>query len=524
MREPLMSKLDLPALQAAFDALPAAYAGPGGVAGILIDGEIFAMNSWGYADLDARRPMTEATRLPICSITKQFTCMALLAELPDPEILSGRLAEALPLWEGPLPRIAELCHNQSGLRDYWALTVLCGAKAEQVFRREDLAPMLAAMRGGHFAPGMRYSYSNLNYRLLADLLEAETGKPLEEFYRRHLWEPAGMARALPTPDTSRPADGVVGYEGNGSSGWIPAVNRVHWIGDAGISASLEDMLSYERWIDATRDDPQSLYRRISAPTRFRDGASAEYGYGLRRSQTAGLEVTGHGGALRGFRCHRLHCREARLSVVVMFNHENDAHGAALRLMRAALGEPEAPPSPFAAGWFGRRVGEETGLLVRLLGRFLAFGTNLEMLNEDGGALVSPLSRIWPADGEFFLSRPSENLIERLSPLPPPPPEQGAEELAGVYVSPDLGGAEMHVEARGGVAHVWFKGSLGEGSAEPLTPAGEDLWLISTRRAMDAPAPGDWTLELRRDSAGAVTGARLGCWLARGIRYEKRSDH
>ncbi len=189
MREPLMSKLDLPALQAAFDALPAAYAGPGGVAGILIDGEIFAMNSWGYADLDARLPMTEATRLPICSITKQFTCMALLAELPDPEILSGRLAEALPLWEGPLPRIAELCHNQSGLRDYWALTVLCGAKAEQVFRREDLTPMLAQMRGGHFAPGMRYSYSNLNYRLLADLLEAETGKPLEALCRRHIWEP-----------------------------------------------------------------------------------------------------------------------------------------------------------------------------------------------------------------------------------------------------------------------------------------------------------------------------------------------
>nr|WP_026310485.1 D-aminopeptidase [Neomegalonema perideroedes] len=520
-----MTKIDLSALEAALDALPSAYPGPGGAAGLLLEGAPLAARAWGYADLDARRPMTSETRLPICSISKQFTCMALLAAFPDPERLSGRLAALAPAFVGPRPSLAELCHNQSGLRDYWALTVLEGAKAEQPFRREDLAPMLAHLRSGHFAPGLRYSYCNLNYRLLADLLEAETGLPLEELYRRHVWAPAGMSGAVLTADTRRPEDRVTGYEGDAANGWIPAVNGVYWIGDAGISASLEDMLAYERWIDATREDPRGLYRRISEPVAFRDGTPAEYGYGLRRSAVAGLEATGHGGALRGFRCHRLNIRAARLSVVVMFNHQADAHGAAQRLARAALGEAEASPAaPISAEWVRSWIGAETGLIARISrhegGGSLRFAVGAEPLREHEGALVSPLSRIEREGEGLILRRASENLTERLRPLPKAPP-QDAGELAGRYVSADLGGAEMRIEARGGAAHVWFKGFLGEGRPEPLSFVAPDLWLISTRRSMDAPAPGDWTLQLSRDASGAVAGARVGCWLARGLRYDKR---
>ena len=38
--------------------------------------------------------------------------------------------------------------------------------------------------------------------------------------------------------------------------------------------------------------------------------------------------------------------------------------------------------------------------------------------------------------------------------------------------------------------------------------------------MDAPAPGDWTLRVRRDGNGKAAGLTLGCWLARGIDYTR----
>ena len=62
--------------------------------------------------------------------------------------------------------------------------------------------------------------------------------------------------------------------------------------------------------------------------------------------------------------------------------------------------------------------------------------------------------------------------------------------------------------------------LGQGPMELARPLAPDIWLVATRRSMDAPAPGDWTLRLERDQSGRITGAELGCWLARGIPYRR----
>lgn len=338
-----MTKIDLAAARAALDTLPKAYPGPGGVAGVMLDGKVVAARAWGYANVDTAQPMTSGTRLPICSISKQFTCQVLLAGGADPARLDARVATFLPHFTDPLPTVRQLCDNQSGLRDYWAITVLQGAFAEQPFRREDALPLIARMKTGHFQPGTEYSYCNCNFRIVSEMIEAETGEPLEALYRRHIWGPAGMKTAVLTADTSRPEDGVVGYEGSDTTGFFPAENAVYWIGDAGISASLDDMLAYEAWIDATREDADNLYRRVSAAPTFADGSPAAYGYGLSHETIGGLACTGHGGALRGFRAQRFNANSARLSVVVMFNHEASAHAAAEAVMLAALGA--APPHP-----------------------------------------------------------------------------------------------------------------------------------------------------------------------------------
>lgn len=171
-----MTAIDLAALETALDALPKAYPGPGGLVGVMKDGKILAARAWGYADLDAGTPLSRATRMPICSISKQFTCGVLLAALGEPEQYDARVAEFLPNYQGPLPTLRQLCDNQSGLRDYWALTVLQGGLAEQTFAREDALPLLARMKTGHFAPGTEYSYCNCNYRIVSEIIESETGR------------------------------------------------------------------------------------------------------------------------------------------------------------------------------------------------------------------------------------------------------------------------------------------------------------------------------------------------------------
>lgn len=515
-----MDCLDLTALEAALDALPARYPGPGGVAGVVKDGRVIAARAWGHANLETAQPMTGATRLPICSISKQFTCQVLLASLGDPARLDDRLAACLPAFTGPLPTTRQLCDNQSGLRDYWALTVLHGARAEQAFRREDAMPLIARMRTGHFPPGSAYSYCNCNFRIVSDLIEAETGEGLEALYRRHVWQPAGMQTAVLAADTRHPVDGVAGYEGSDATGYVPADNGVWWIGDAGIAASLEDMLAYECWIDATREDAGSLYRRISEAPHFADGTPARYGQGLGHEEIAGHAFTGHGGALRGFRCHRMNARSARLSVVVMFNHEAGAHAAALDLVRAALGEAPSAPLRVSDEWEGQWLAED-GLLVRIEpgrhGALLRYGTGAEAVTAaaDGTLVAAGLVLSRAGDG-LVMRRARDNTALRCTPLPQVAVAD-ASGIAGRWTSDELG-AEMEIEARGGGVTVRFSGLLGQGRPERMAPAGRDVWVVATRRSMDAPAPGDWTLVVQRDAAGGVAGLTLGCWLARGIGY------
>ncbi len=523
-----MREVDISALERALDLLPDQYRGPAGVAGVVHRGRVIARRAWGYADTAARVPMTSARRMPICSISKQMTCALLLDLFPDPEVLAPRLPELLPRFRGPLPTIAQLCHNQSGLRDYWALTVLHGAAPEGRFTAADGVALLAQAQDGQFPPGAHFSYSNGNFRLLAELICRATGRDFGDLLDERIFRPAGMPTACLAPDMATRLDGVIGYEGNDEVGFVPAESALTWFGDSGVSASLEDMLAWEQHIDATRDDPQGLYNRISALVSFADGTVASYGYGLRRYHHAGRAVTAHGGGVRGFCSYRLHLASERLSVVVLFNHEASAMRAAEGLMTAALGTAEHASPPLAAageGWNGLWFDHGRDLFLRTRavpgGVRLHYAVSPVVLRISGENCAEAPDLALRREGDFLLmERRAENLTLRATRLEPLIWADAAE-ISGRYHSDALGAA-LEIEARDGAASIGFEGMLGAGPMERMYPLAQDLWAVTSRRAMDAAPPGEWTLRVRRDAAGRVEGLTLGCWLARGITYRRLS--
>ena len=362
MSTPLLKRLDR-----ALDALPRAYPGPGGAVAVLRDGEVLARHAWGWANAERRIPFTPQTLFRMCSITKQFTCGVVLDTFPDPSVLDADVAALLPNLEQPAPGALHLCHNQSGLRDYWAVAMLHGAPAESAFGDNEAARVIAGTRTLHFTPGTRFSYVNQNFRMLSGIVAARTGRSFADLLRSRIFDRIGMESAFLAADTRAMPDGTEGYEGAVASGFRAAENRIVWTGDAGLGASLDDMIAWERHIDATRDDEGGLYRRLSAPVAFSDGAAAGYGFGRGRGQELGRSITGHGGALRGWRSHRLYAPAERVSVVVMFNHLSNARDAAVDLLGAAL-DAERPPrvsSLPAPAWLGAYVEPHTGLSVRI---------------------------------------------------------------------------------------------------------------------------------------------------------------
>lgn len=532
-----MPDFDLAALEHALDLLPNQFRGPGGVAGVVRDGQIIARRAWGYADLGARREMTAQTRLPICSISKQMTCALLLDQCGDPARLDGALAALLPELEGPMPHVAHLCHNQSGLRDYWAMTVLEGAYPEGLFTRDDGLSLLMRARRTQFTPGESYSYCNGNFRLLAELIARDTGRDFGDLLAERIFAPAGMTTATLHPDTRTPIDGVVGYEGNDAMGFLPAKCGIYWFGDAGISASLDDMLAWERHIDATRHDPESLYGRISGPVTFADGSPAGYGYGLRHESLplydktgqliATLEGTGHGGALRGFSSYRIHLAAERLSLVVIFNHESGAIRAVGKLIAAAFGASLTPPAQAAPNgnkdWDGLWFDAAQGLFIRTTatqsGVQLSYLSGAQSLNIGPEAeAFAPGLQLKREAGGLMMRREMEN-SQILAPALSPLALADGGEISGHYLC-DETGATLEITSRDGGSYVVFTGALGTGPAERCYPLAQDLWSVVSRRSMDAAPPGEWTVQITRDTAGKVEGLVIGCWLARKIAYRR----
>jgi D-aminopeptidase len=511
-------------LDRTIETLPRAHPGPGGALAILRAGEVLVRHAWGWANAERRIAFTPRTLFRMCSITKQFTCALVLDAFTDPSVLDGEVRARLPRLQQAAPGALHLCHNQSGLRDYWAVAMLHGSPAEAPFGEAEAARVIAGARTLQFAPGTRYSYCNQNFRMLSGILQDRTGRSFAELLRTRIFERAGMGSALLAADASAMPDGTQGYEGTQAAGFRVAVNRILWTGDAGLGACLDDMIAWERHIDATRDDADALYSRLSAPVSFADGAAAPYGFGLGRSTEFGRPVTSHGGGLRGWRSHRMHVPSERVSIVVMFNHLSDAHAAAMDLLAAMLGED--PPKPEVTipppDWLGTYVEPETGLAVRIdapsAGQVrVRYGHTAEQLDlkADGTASSRPGTRLRPRDGGLWMDRPQENQSSRLRPCDGAP----ATDVAGRYRCDELDAA-LTVADAGGVLYGGFSGFLGQGRMEMLDPVGPDLWALPCPRALDHTAPGDWTLTFQRDGTGRVMGAEVGCWLARRLPYAR----
>jgi len=519
--------MTLSSLDHALAALPSAYPGPGGAAAVIKNGEVVGRHSWGFANAETRQPFTPQTLFRMCSITKQFTC-ALLDEFSDKAKLDAIIASYLPNLREPPPEIMDLAHNQSGLRDYWAVAMLHGAPTESAFGPIEAHRVISGTRSLHFRPGTAYSYVNQNFFLISEALEAFSGRSFAELLRTQIFEHYGMNTAFLAADTRAMPDGTQGYEGSEATGYRAAINHIFWTGDAGLGASLDDMIAWELAIDAQRDNPQGFYNRLSAPVTFRDGTPARYGHGLQRGTLFGRAMTGHGGALRGWRSHRLHLAEERLSVVVMFNHMSEAHSAAAHLAAAAL--DIAPVSqeenPGNRAVLGHYLDKETGLSAsvtpsasgtKLSLRYAYPPETLDLWTQNGAGREA--TRLSLSDEGLLMERPQENRSVALTCIPDRP---GQDDIAGQYHCAELDSV-LSLEGTNNALYGAFSGMLGLGRMERLQPLGEDVWLIPCLRALDHSPPGYWTLAFVRNEHRKLTGVRVGCWLARDLFYRRSPE-
>jgi CubicO group peptidase (beta-lactamase class C family) len=527
-------------VQQLLDTIPTLYRGPGGAVAVIKGGELIAEKTWGYADLDRRIPVTSQTLMPICSISKQMVC-ALLMDLennPPPELAAdGSFGEQMEInLRNMIPKslirdndltVRHLCDMQSGLRDYWALAMICGAKPDDRFTIEgDGKNMLSKYKTFHFEPGTEYSYSNINFYLLGRLIERITKEPLPKLLEERIFRPRKMTTAQLIPDTAQQPGDCLGYEGDEIHGFLPAVNRLEWSGDAGITASLSDMIAYEKSFDKEWSTRGQYYSTASAQI-YKDGHNAPYSYGLSHVNIGGVTTVGHGGALRGWRIQRRYVEKERLSVVVMFNSETLKAGKAVDyIIKKALNLPDSPTSDIEPNdaWFGNFLDLETQLSVtvsrgpkgQIVVRYARDPENIRLVAPDRAETQDNKATI---DRDTLkIHRVGENRHLVAQRIKEEVLTDGSR-LQGRYQCSEME-TTFVCEGQDNMLYGAFDGPLGRGAANLMKRLGENVWTWACPRGLDHTPPGDWTVVFIENTEGVITGCTIGCWLARRLEFLK----
>lgn len=501
---------------------------PGVTVGVVIGGEIVVHASAGMANIEHSVPIGPETTFRIASISKQFTCAAILLLATE-----GRLSieDDVRVHIAGLPdlgqriNIAHLMHNTSGIRDMLEIMRLGGMDLGQPCELDDLLDGVCRQRGLNFAPGSRYLYSNSNFMLLGRIVELVSGETLRSFLDRRIFAPLGMNATRHTERTTEVVPNLATGYFPAPGGWIRAQHNFPLHGEGGLVSSITDLALWHANFASPRVGGTALANALTTMTPFTNGAPNTYARGVRIKLHRGVRTIGHDGLWPGFKSSFVRIPDHDAAVICISNDAtSDPHDLAFQAVDALIeGRPgvhAGPPMPDTKHLPGHYLNRDSGATVDVA------------IDRAGRVTASThgvtFTTIPTKDGRFATSRGSADFTMRLMPDDTLDVERDAgmrETLhrvaAGSMLPPDLPGRYSSPE----IAATWTIAAVGEDMtlriAGPLRTAGPwevepiegDFFRVITPMTLYR---GWLDVRLLRDPSGAITGLRVDGGRARNL--------
>jgi CubicO group peptidase (beta-lactamase class C family) len=374
-----VTDLDLRLLERRVDALLAPWAGqhgPGVTIGVVLEGRLAVHCHAGLASVEHGVPIGPATRFRIASVSKQFTCAAILMLAAEGKLsLEDEARRYLPeLPEYPQRvTVSHLMHNTSGIRDMLEIMRHGGADLGTPIRLQDLVDGICRQRTLNFAPGSRFLYSNSNFLLLGLIVERLSGEVLDSFVEKRIFAPLGMHDTRVTQNLQEAIPHLAtGYFPNDQKGWLRAPHAFPLHGEGGLVSSVQDLAFWGHNF-TTRRIGAGWLEGLTTQTPFTTGAVNRYARGLVVRPYRGLETVSHGGLWPGYRTEFLRVPGQGVTVIAISNSgASDPNLLAHRALDAVLdGRTGVHPVPVLPGreavekLTGRYLDPETSTTLEL---------------------------------------------------------------------------------------------------------------------------------------------------------------
>ena len=511
---------------------------PGVAAGVVRGGELVVEEQAGMASLELGVPIGKQTTFRIASVSKQFTCAAILMLAEEGRL---RVDDDVHQYIPELPHYGDritldhLMHNTSGLRDMLEIMRAGGADLSIPVRPQDLMDGIMRQRTLNFAPGSRYLYSNTNFLLLGRVVERVSGEKLRDFLQRRIFDPAGMSSTCMVESTTEVVRGLAtGYFPAPGGGWMRAQHGFPLHGEGALVSCVADLALWHRNYSTGAVGGPALLAALAERAPFNNGRLNTYARGLQVTEVRGQATISHGGLWPGYKTEFLRIPGHDAAVIVIANNAvADPYAIGQQIMAAIVeGAPGLHPVPPLPG---------AEALGRWAGRFLDRDApaTVDIAVSDGGVLTGstnglPFSVRAEEDGRLTAARTSRDFTMRLS-------EDGESleveqdagvsctyrriatgaalpaDLPGAYRSPEMA-ATWTIAEKGGAMSFTISGPVTQAGPWEVEPVeGDIIRLISPSTLYR----GWYDARVLRNSAGAVTGLVVNGNRVKNLRLDRQ---
>ncbi|MEJ5995156.1 serine hydrolase [Pedobacter sp. Du54] len=278
---------------------------PGCAAGIVQGDKLVYAKGFGLSNLENKVPNTPATIYYMCSVSKQFAGYAAALLVNQGKIrLDEDIHTYLP-WMGDFGKkitVRNLVNHTSGLRDDIGLAQFYGLGGDGILTQQLAIKMLKRQRTLNFDPGKKFSYSNSNYVLLAEIIKAVSGQSFKSYSDSAIFKPLGMTSSAFAEDHSQLITGrALSYEKKNGASFHNAVQNVYTLGDGGLFTNVNDMAKWVANFYQPRAGTFMDIELMTTPGRLKDGSSIPYAMGINVNTDRGYKRLTHNGGLAGYR-------------------------------------------------------------------------------------------------------------------------------------------------------------------------------------------------------------------------------
>lgn len=291
----------------ALDSLVEAYFpghnAPGAFVMVVRDDSTVYTKAQGLARLDSAFAISDTTAFNICSVSKQFSAVALLKLAQDGQLsLSDKVSDYFPDFKAPFFKditLAHLLSHTSGLPDLrprnheqWVEYLKDNASifgSSRDFRlycpEEESIRFYEKLDSINFAPGTGYDYQNPTYQLVYYIVEHVTGTKFDEWMTENIFRPAGMEHTVYFEPERHIKNMAHAYRQNADNGkWeeydYGEANFFGTKADGGIYTTARDFALWQKALFGGKIIADSTLQSAITPYISTPEPHTGYGYGL----------------------------------------------------------------------------------------------------------------------------------------------------------------------------------------------------------------------------------------------------